>query len=977
MEALRATTLALSTPDAAGTGFCVGPRLVLTCAHVLAEAGQPPPDVVRAEWNGTEFDLAVVPQWFRPASDGGPDLALLRLGDVDLPLPVACLSPMIDPGDDLWTFGYPTGSYRKGDAASLRYDGPSFADSSELLRASHGRVTEGFSGAPALNWRTGSICGILRLADSPAGGPPGVRLVGASTVLETYPELRDPQLWPEGREWLELLEDDQLQAGNWRYPGQRLRAYLRAVQAASRHHPYALALPNAPALTTVYLRQQATRIADSAEESDEHADIRDTRAVRADLVLGGSPEGVLVTGGPGAGKSSLLRYLTVTTTTGWLDGTGGDSVPIPVPADALAVDRPAADALAAGVAGILGARLADRHLAELFEREPLPGVPWLVLVDGVDEILDEGRRKRALESISFLISERAPYRFVVTSRPLPGGELDVILRAGQPTRSHQRHWLDAYAIEPFDPAQLPKFAQRWFEALGMADPADLAGRFMEQLERSKLTNLAEIPLIATMMCVVFASGSSQVLPHGRADLYEEFISLLLAKRHTQINALERLQLRMRTYGIAAEQAVDGLLAGLRPLLEHIAVIHNDPSGAAISPVDIARSRTDHLRPANVPDTEWRKLLDESLRLSGLLVEQAAQLRFLHFTVEEYLAACGAGPQPSDGEVRSLRWRAPTSYWLFRAAVLIRQHPDLARTIAENLRDDDLTAVSFLVALVNDGVAFPQDVIMSVVQRLETLASGTGYPRLDALDLLTVLDPARAFDLWQDLAFRPRDSDGARIDALARLIRIDAGRAGAVLAAIGIDAGSGSRIREWITRELHSWDEDLEHEVLRQISQSEAIDADQRCWAAVRLMSQRPAESVSLLTAITGKPDASGYFRRWAASKLCQFDPDSGAVALLAIAADGSVDGLYRLWAAHNLEQFDAPRSAQAFAAVADDSYAECADRIKAAAEIARWDSRRAASVLRTFSEDEKLESPTACWRRASWPFWTSRRRSRH
>ena len=54
----------------------------------------------------------------------------------------------------------------------------------------------------------------------------------------------------------------------------------------------------------------------------------------------------------------------------------------------------------------------------------------------------------------------------------------MILRAGQPTRSHQRHWLDAYAIEPFDPAQLPKFAQRWFEALGMADPADLAGRFM-------------------------------------------------------------------------------------------------------------------------------------------------------------------------------------------------------------------------------------------------------------------------------------------------------------------------------------------------------------------------------------------------------------------------------------------------------------------------------------------------------------------
>jgi hypothetical protein len=238
-DALRATTLALSTPDATGTGFCVAPGLVLTCAHVLAGPGRLPPDVVRAEWNGAEFNLAVVPQWFRPAWDGGPDLALLRLGEVDLP--IACLSPMIDPGDDLWTFGYPAGPYRKGDVASFRYDGPSFAESSELLRASHGRVTEGFSGAPALNWRTGSVCGILRLADSPVGGPPGVRLVGATTVIEAYPELRDPQLWPEGREWLELLEDDQLRAGNWRYPGRRLRAYLRAVQAASRHHPYALA----------------------------------------------------------------------------------------------------------------------------------------------------------------------------------------------------------------------------------------------------------------------------------------------------------------------------------------------------------------------------------------------------------------------------------------------------------------------------------------------------------------------------------------------------------------------------------------------------------------------------------------------------------------------------------------------------------------------------------------------------------------
>ena len=959
VDALRATTVALSTPDAAGTGFCVAPGLVLTCAHVLADHGQQPPEVVRAEWNGAEFDLTVEPKWFRPISKGGPDLALLRLDEIDLP--VACLSPMIDPGDDLWTFGYPAGDYRQGDVASFRYDGPSVTGRSELLRASHGRVTGGFSGAPALNWRTGSVCGILRLADSPAGGPPGVRLVGASTVLEVYPELRDPQLWPEGREWLELLDDDQLRAGNWRYPGQRLRAYLRAVQDASRLHPYALALPNAPALTTVYLRQQATRVAAGDEAADDGAaeeddTVRDTRAVRADLLLGGNPDGALLIGGPGAGKSSLLRYLTATTTTGWLDGSGGQSVPIPIPADALAGDQPAADALADGVAGNLGARLADRNLAELFEREPLPGVPWLVLVDGVDEILDAARRARALETIAFLISERAPYRFLVTSRPLPGGELNVIQRTGRPTRPQNRHRLDAYSIEPFEAAQLPEFAHRWFEALDMPDPLDLVSRFMSQLERSKLTNLAEIPLIATMLCVVFASRSDQLLPHSRADLYEQFISLLLAKRHTQINALGRLQLRVRTYGTAAEQAVDALLAELRPLLERIAVMHFGANGSTSSPGDIAQSLTGHLRPAHVPDGEWRKLLDESLRLSGLLVEQAAELRFLHFTVEEYLAACGAGAEPTGDEIGSLLRRPPTSYWLFRVAILIRQQPDLARSIAETLRDGDMRAVSFFTALVNDGVAVPQDVIASVVGRLVTLAAGSAHLRIGALDQLAILDPARAFDLWQEFASRSDGSEKARIDALAQLIRIDADRARVVLVSVATNAGSGPAIREWVARQLHGWDQDLEHEVLRRISLHEAIDADQRCWAATRLMSQRPAESAGLLAAITGKQDASGYFRRWAALKLCQLDGGSGVSALLAIAADPSVEGLYRLWAAHNLEQFDGQHGAEAFAAVAADSYAKARDRVKAAAELARWDAGRSIAALRTISDDESLES---------------------
>ena len=147
-------------------------------------------------------------------------------------------------------------------------------------------------------------------------------------------------------------------------------------------------------------------------------------------MLEGDQRCVFVVGGPGTGKSSLLRHLTETAAGHWLDGIGGSGVPILIPADALAADRPLAEALAEGVTRALGARLSDRRLADMFDDEPLPGIPWMVLVDGLDEILDPVRRSRVLETVVFWRSQPSPYRFLVTSRPLPQGQLDTLREHG-------------------------------------------------------------------------------------------------------------------------------------------------------------------------------------------------------------------------------------------------------------------------------------------------------------------------------------------------------------------------------------------------------------------------------------------------------------------------------------------------------------------------------------------------------------------
>ncbi len=208
VDLTRGTVLVLDIHgEPAGTGFLVGERLLVTCAHVLSgyRGGQEPPtDPVTVRFvhlDNAARTARVEPQLWR--STQGADVAFLRLED-SAPAQAQAFALGSARGvrrHRVRTFGFPVNAPRAGHYGygiagdQIRGDG----DVPLLQLTECSEVTEGFSGGPVLDELTGLVVGMV---DSIPGPDPRGRsqrtayVTPTETLREICPELQASQIYP-------------------------------------------------------------------------------------------------------------------------------------------------------------------------------------------------------------------------------------------------------------------------------------------------------------------------------------------------------------------------------------------------------------------------------------------------------------------------------------------------------------------------------------------------------------------------------------------------------------------------------------------------------------------------------------------------------------------------------------------------------------------------------------------------------------
>jgi formylglycine-generating enzyme required for sulfatase activity len=252
----------------------------------------------------------------------------------------------------------------------------------------------------------------------------------------------------------------------------------------------------------------------------------------------------------------------------------------------------------------------------------------IILLDGLDEVPEaDGMRTDMLDAIDALAKQLGQQaRLIITSRPYV-------------FEDKHRYWLDAFAcleIQPMDNGQVEQFINNWYrllresrgrsEALAMTNAHEL---FVELQDRDYLLDPARRPLILTLLTSLHFSR--EVLPHSRAELYQEAVALML-ERWTQ-----RIYRENREYPLdeferkaLAESDVTRKIA-----LQKLALDATRNKTLQIPDVRIKGLFSDFLS----ADCNANNLLDFIRYRSGVLKPgQGNNFEFYHRSFQDYLAA---------------------------------------------------------------------------------------------------------------------------------------------------------------------------------------------------------------------------------------------------------------------------------------------------------------------------------------------------
>jgi hypothetical protein len=327
---------------------------------------------------------------------------------------------------------------------------------------------------------------------------------------------------------------------------------------------------------------------------------------------------LLVVGGPGSGKSTLIAYFATRAARGELaKELGWDKEPVPfvIPVRALR-EAPVSVASLASAAG------AEPWLLEASLRSGRA----LLMIDG----LDEARREVApalLPALASILETHEGTRLLVTSRP-----------DGAPSGKPAPAGCARVELTAMSREEVSTFIEKWClaaeQSVGKADAvaradATNAAQDLEERVRSRrpIEKLAQTPLLCSVICIVHRFLGQQI-PERRVVLYEAITNALLYE-------WDRAKFQ------SPEGTVIGKLdaAAKRALLAPLARAMHEAKVAEFPEEEVIRRFAAQLPDLGRPRKEAAALVAEIRDRNGVLVERAPGVfAFSHLSFQEFLTA---------------------------------------------------------------------------------------------------------------------------------------------------------------------------------------------------------------------------------------------------------------------------------------------------------------------------------------------------